>query len=454
MDPSLAENYRPISNLPYLSKLLERAANTQILHHLQGNGLLPDNQSAYRHCHSTETALLKVTSDALMAADQGKLTLLGLLDLNSAFDCVDHPIFIQRLKVSFGISGQILRWIESYLGQRYQCVRYNGTISDATLVVCGVPQGSVLGPLFFIQYAADVFEIAEKHGFRIHGYADDLQLYDHCTPDSTDVLETRFIRCVEDIQNWMMRNKLKLNASKTEIIWLGSPRRLAGRSFGALSLSGHTVAPADSVRNLGVIFDPALSFDTHVCKLAQTCYYHLRQLRKIRRSLSSDSCHALVRATIISRLDYCNGLLGGAPAFLNKQLNGVLRAAARLVLVRPRTSEIADAMRADLHWLQFPARTTFKLCVMAFRCLDSTAPGYLVGLCNPVSSLQRQHDLRSNSSGLLVVPRCRTSTIGPRAFAVSCPSAWNIIPAELRCPGLELAQFRRRLKTFLFASAG
>jgi hypothetical protein len=145
-------------------------------------------------------------------------------------------------------------------------------------------------------------------------------------------------------------------------------------------------------------------------------------------------------------------LLGGAPAFLNKQLNGVLRAAARLVLVRPRTSEIADAMRTDLHWLQFPARTTFKLCVMAFRCLNGTAPGYLIGLCNPVSSLQRQHDLRSNSSGLLVVPRCKTSTIGPRAFAVSCPSAWNTIPAELRCPGLELTQFRRRLKTFLFAS--
>ena len=147
-----------------------------MLLHLHSNGLLPEHQSAYRRSHSTETALLKVTSDALIAADMGKLTLLGMLDLSAAFDCVDHSILLHRLEVSFGFGGAVLDWMRSYLVGRRQYIRYNGSTSSTTVVQFGVPQGSVLGPLFFILYTAAVFHIAEELGFFIHGYADDLQL--------------------------------------------------------------------------------------------------------------------------------------------------------------------------------------------------------------------------------------------------------------------------------------
>ena len=172
-----ASNYRPISNLSFLSKLLERCVNEQINNYLSMNNLLPAVQSAYRKQHSTETAVLKVLSDIYSAADAGQITLLGLLDLSSAFDTVDHQILFDRLQFSYGFEGAVLGWFRSYLTGRSQYIRYNGVQSESAPVLYGVPQ--VLGPVLFILYSADVIDIATKHGFFAHSYADDLQIYDH-----------------------------------------------------------------------------------------------------------------------------------------------------------------------------------------------------------------------------------------------------------------------------------
>ena len=157
-----------------------------------------------------------------------------------------------------------------------------------------------------------------------------------------------------------------------------------------------------------------------------------------------------MRALVLTRLDYCNGLLGGAPKCLLSPLSGVLRAAARLILLLPRTSSVSDRICAELHWLDIPSRITFKLCVLAYRCLYGSAPAYLVRYFTPVSAIAGRSHLRSAASGLLTVPRANTSTIGPRAFAISSPTAWNCLPVDLRDPGHSLLTFRRKLKTHLF----
>ena len=163
---------------------------------------------------------MKITSDALLAADGGMLTLLGLLDLSAAFDCVDHRIFPTRLEKSFGLTGQSLAWMGSYLEGRKQRVRYNGQLSSFADLNCGVPQGSVLGPLCFVLYTSDVFNIAHQQGCFIHGYADDLQLYQHFLPRDSNccALSARFSSCMERIRSWMASNRLRLNPSKTEMI--------------------------------------------------------------------------------------------------------------------------------------------------------------------------------------------------------------------------------------------
>ena len=219
-------NYRPISNLTFLSKVLERCIYEQTTAYLQEHKLFPEKQSAYRKFHSTETAILEVLSNVYAAADNGKVTLLGLLDQGSAFDCVDHEILCERLGHNFGFTGKALKWFKSYLTDRSQFVSFNGEQSKTTRVYYGVPQGSVLGPLFFLLYTAEVFAIVEKHGLMSHGYADDLQIYGHTDPGSTSTLVSTLSHCVDDLKDWMASNRLRLNPAKTELIWLASSRRL------------------------------------------------------------------------------------------------------------------------------------------------------------------------------------------------------------------------------------
>ena len=255
--------------------------------------------------------------------------------------------------------------------------------------------------------------------FSIHGYADDLQIYDHCFVRDTQQLNDRLVQCIDCMGQWMRRNRLKLNAAKTEFIWLGSVRRLATCSFGPIVVNGEVVRPSLTVRDLGVIIDPAISFADHVAGLARNCYFQIRQLRSIRRSLTIESCHALVRAMVLSRLDYCNGLLGGAPKNLLAQLSGVMRAAARLILVLPRQSHVTSEIRARLHWLDVPSRVQFKLCCLAFRCLHGSAPPYLAGYFTPFSSIEGRSQLRSAAAGLLSRPShpdCDNWPQGVRGF--------------------------------------
>jgi len=227
-DQTDVNNYRPISNLTFMSKIVERLVCQQLVSFLEENKLLPNLQSAYRKHHSTETVLLKVVLDILQAADSGQVSLLCLLDLSAAFDTVDHNVLIDRLQKSYGLNGTVLSWIQSFVHDRTQSVVVGGEMSTKSEVKCGVPQGSVLGPILFLLYTADVLLIAERHGFQAHSYADDTQLYFHCIPGTScsDCVK-RIVACIAEMEQWMSSNYLRLNTDKTQFIWLGTPVQLS-----------------------------------------------------------------------------------------------------------------------------------------------------------------------------------------------------------------------------------
>ena len=177
------KNFRPVSNLPIVSKSAEKAVVGQLFRHCSDNAPLPVHQSSCRQFHLTETALLKVQSDILSNMDKQEVTLLVLLDLSAAFDTVDHNILINILESDFGICGDVLKWFRLYLTGRVQRVIVNQQSSKTFNLNYGAPQGSCLGPVLFLLYASRLSEVVRKHLPSVHGYADDTQLYLSFRPD-------------------------------------------------------------------------------------------------------------------------------------------------------------------------------------------------------------------------------------------------------------------------------
>ena len=224
-DTEVHKNFRPVTTLTFLSKLLEKAAHTQITAYLENKSLIPEYQSAYLKAHSCETALFKFTNDVQQMLSENKAVILVQLDLSAAFDTVDHSVLLNLLQRKFGISDVVLQWITSYLNGRTFSVKIGLVNGRRVLLVYGVPQGSVLGPLLFILYISDLPSIASTFQISSQAYADDAHLYVGFDPESEySSTMDRVKACFYEIERWMKSNYLKMNVGKTEVLFIAKPR--------------------------------------------------------------------------------------------------------------------------------------------------------------------------------------------------------------------------------------
>ena len=453
-------NYRPVSLLSFLSKLVERVVCRQLTHHLIKHNLYVPVQSAYRSDHSTETALLKVVNDLLLVLDNGDAAVLTLLDQSAAFDTVDHGILLSRLSALFGLSGTVLSWFESYLTGRLQCICISGVCSAAVLLLFGVPQGSVLGPVLFTLYNSPIHSILKRRGITDHLYSDDIQLYTNFTLDPDYIDQKRafssITACVGETKQWMTDNLIKFNEAKTDALVVHSKSSRCKPAALPLIVGESSILPSDSVRNLGVILDKHLTMQQQIGSICRTSFYQLRRIAKIRKFLSRPAAAQLVSAFVLSHIDYGNSLLAGLPAMRLYPLQKAQNAAARVITGARRRDPMTAHLR-DLHWLPISYRIDFKIAVLTFRCLNGCAPSYLSSLlsrqriANPSGRVLRSSVVPSAHLDL-VPPSVRVKTHGLRAFANRAPVVWNKLPVGIRAMST-LPSFRKELKTHLFRVA-
>ena len=450
----MPSSYRPIANVTFISKIIEKLVASELFNYLDSNNLLPSCQSGFRKGHSTESLLLRLFSDIYGAMDRTQVTLLALYDVSAAFDSVDHDLLLRRLSITFGIRDLPLLWITSYLSERSTSTVFHTSRSPWRPAPFGLPQGSVLGPLLYILFTADVESLLASCSLMSHSYADDIQSYTHCSA-SQAASAVRSMSCATDsLSAWMSSNRLRLNPTKTQYIWLGTRQQLEKLDLDSLSAEFPTFAFSTSVRNLGVILDQELSFAKHITALTRSCYYQLRQLRVVTRSLSSSSASTLVHAFILNRLDYCSSLYCGLPQIRLHPLEGVLRAAARLIGGVPKFGHISAFMRDVLHWLPVQQRIHYRVSSTVWHCVLGRAPTYLQELFTLTSACSGRRSLRSASRGDFMVPHARSATRQRRAFSIVGPSLWNSLPSDLRSfPRDFSGSFYKLLKTFLFDRA-
>ena len=382
-----------------------------------------------------------------MALDDRRAVFLLLLDLSAAFDTVQHSTLLSRLQSCYGITGQALAWMESYLCNRKQSVAINFSVSSSRDLHFGVPQGSVLGPVLFSLYTSPITDIIQSHGLKYHLYADDTQLYLAFNPACSEdlVAATSCVEaCVAEIRVWMSRNYLKLNDDKSELLVFHT-RHSPCPDISNIMVGEEGITPTASCRNIGVVFDDTLTFEAHINSVCKTSFWHLRNIWRIRTYLDKSSLEILIHAFITNKLDYCNSLLIGLPKYLIKRLQSVQNAAARLVSGSKKHDHITPILH-DLHWLPVEKCITYKTLLITFKCLNNLAPSYLSDL---IIQYKPTRTLRSSSQNLLVIPRTNTIRYGERAFCAVAPRLWNGLPPDIRSIN-SLGLFKKTLKTFLF----
>ena len=283
-----------------------------------------------------------------------------------------------------------------------------------------------------------------------HLYADDTQLYVTFKSNSTDDLETarsRIQTCIRDVDAWMALNNLKLNTDKTELLVLNARHRPLP-PLGSLSVCDDVIEAASEVRNIGALMDTSLTMEQHVTNICRTCFFHLRNISRIRKYLTRQSAEILVHALITSRLDSCNSLLYGLPDYTIERLQKVQNAAARVVTLTNKHDHITPILR-NLHWLPVEQRIIYKILLLTYKAVNGLAPKYLSDLVNIYVP---KRNLRSSKSNNLVKTSYNLRTYGYRAFYYTAPYLWNTLPQTLKTAS-SISSFKSQVKTYLFRKA-
>lgn len=391
---------------------------------------MPECQSGFRKKFSTTTCLVKLVNDIRVNMEDKKITCLALLDFSKAFDTINYDMLLAKLHY-FGLSENSITFFKNYLSNRLHCVQVrqgnHQLKSNYVSMTCGIPQGSILGPLLFSLYVADMNKEIEFS--TLQQYADDSQIYCAFASDNLKQAEENFKTDINNIYKYSMEHNLKLNASKSCIMLLGNNQTILNYLSDNLDICvNNTKIPiVKDARNLGIYFDSNLKFDIHVKNKLKIAYMRLKGLVYFKKHLPQNTKYYLCNSLILSLFDYGDVVYGSSltqivARSIQKLQNSCMRFSYNISFrthITPYLNQfniLSMVNRRKLHMLTF-----------IYRILQTGQPPYLKSLFIPFDHTHVTRNLHR-----FRIPQHRTAGF-QKSFSFLAPQLWNSLPISVKC---------------------
>lgn len=436
-------NYRPVSILPVLSKLLEKLMYTRILNYLNSNSILYNYQFGFRQNHSTYMALIILYEKIVEALDRGDYVLGLYLDFSKAFDTVDHSILLTKLE-HYGVRGVANLWCESYLKDRLQHTTYNNTKSANLPITCGVPQGSILGPLLFLIYVNDLALVSNKVFTLL--FADDTNIF--YSSKTLEDIEYTINHELVKISNWLKANKLSLNIKKTHYMIFTRKNNLAKENFPTIKLEGTDIDYTTHTKFLGVIIDHKLNWKQHIDYISQKIAKGIGIISKARSVLSKQTLLSLYYSFVYPYISYCNIVWGNTYKTNLMKLVMLQKRIVRIISgVSKRTS--THDLFYDLHIIKLIDLYEYSMGLFMYKFNRNELPGIFTSMFEFNYNIHL-HNTRQSSNLHVIKPKSNMSKMAPSyAGAVVWNNLFLQFPTECT-----LYLFKKQLKQYIISQYG
>jgi hypothetical protein len=429
-------DFRPISLLSVLSKPLERHMHTHLSLFMEKHELFHPFQSGFRSHHSCHTALSKMCDNWLSGLNQSKIVGAVFLDFQKAFDLVDHSILLNKLSVYLR-SSSTLSFLQSYLEKRTQRVFHNGKTSTEGSIKCGVPQGSVLGPLLFCIFINDLPLHVSDENVTNDLFADDSSL--QTSGNNLQTVKTSLPKSVNEVSDWCKSNSMTIHLGKTKSMTIATRQKHQLNPLQLnLDLGGICIEQVHEHRVLGVIIDDQLNWQSHLNNVCKTVSKNIFLLSQLKRYLNTTALKLFFNSHIMSHINYSSTIWDGCSNANKKRLNSLHRRAAKLLLTD--SSITTDDKLRTLDILPLDKQLTFNKATFVFKATKNTLPNYINCLFTRPSTKCGSHRF--------LLPQTRID-LYKSSLAFSGPSVWNSIPVAIKNNSLQY--FKKHLHKHLIS---